>query len=495
MFSNLMSLHLFVPEIALTTGILLLLVWDMAFSLRRGTAAFIALASLFCAALVTVISGGETTALFNGLIVRDAFTDFFKIFFVLVTAVVVVISLKAKDAIDYTDGKDADATEYYALLLTATLGMNLMAAAADLLMAYLALEMVSLVSYIMVGFKKRNLQSSEAALKYVIFGGVASGVMLFGLSLLYGLAGGTSFDAVRVGLIAQGDAGLMVTVLAVTCVLAGFGYKIAAVPFHMWCPDAYQGAPTPVTAFLSVGPKAAGIALLIRFFTAGMGAVPGEEQLFGAPWAVLLGVLSAATMTLGNLSALLQQNIKRMLAYSSIAHAGYLLMALAVFSREGEQAILFYLVAYLFMNLGAFVVVIGFSEAGIGETIDSYKGLGVRAPLFAAFMAMFLFSLTGLPPMAGFVGKFYLFAAVLKKGGPFFMTLALIGIANSAISLYYYARILKAMYFRKGKSEAPLAVPTVHRAMATTLALPTLLLGIYWAPVMDTIRRALAVWG
>ena len=495
MFSNLMSLHLFVPEIALTTGIVLLLVWDMVFSLNRGTAAFIALASLLCAAITTVISGGATVALFNGLIVRDPFSDFFKIFFVLVTAVVVVISLKAKDAIDYTGGKDREASEYYALLLTTTLGMNLMAASTDLLMAYLSLEMVSLVSYIMVGFKKRNLQSSEAALKYVIYGGVASGVMLFGLSLLYGLSGATAFVAVRAALMTQGEAGMLVTLLAVVCVLAGFGYKIAAVPFHMWCPDAYQGAPTPVTAFLSVGPKAAGIALLIRFFTAGWGAVPGEEQLYGAPWAVLLGVMSAATMTLGNLSALLQSNIKRLLAYSSIAHAGYLLMALCVFSREGEQAILFYLVAYLFMNLGAFCVVIGFSEAGVGETIDSYNGLGVRAPLFAAFMAMFLFSLTGLPPMAGFVGKFYLFAAVLKKGGPFYMTLALIGILNSAISLYYYARILKAMYFRKSETEGPLAVPTVHRATALTMAVPTLILGIYWAPVMDTIKRALAVWG
>ncbi len=495
MFSNLMSLHLFVPEIALTTGIILLLVWDMAFSLRRGTAAFIALASLLCAAVVTIVSGGETTVLFNGLIVRDSFTDFFKIFFVLVTAVIVVVSLRAKDAIDYTGGKDSEASEYYALLLTATLGMNLMAASADLLMAYLSLEMVSLVSYILVGFKKRNRQSSEAALKYVIFGGVASGVMLFGLSLLYGLSGGTAFDTVRTALISQGDAGLMITVLAVVCVLAGFGYKIAAVPFHMWCPDVYQGAPTPVTAFLSVGPKAAGIALLIRFFTNGWGAVPGEEQLFGAPWVILFGVLSAATMTLGNLSALLQDNIKRLLAYSSIAHAGYLLMAMSVFSRDGEQAILFYLVAYLFMNLGAFVVVIGFSEAGIGETIDSYNGLGIRAPIFAVLMVIFLFSLTGLPPMAGFVGKFYLFAAVLKKGGPFYMTLALIGILNSAISLYYYARIMKAMYFTKGESDELLSVPMVHSAAAMSMAIPTLIMGIYWAPVMDTIKRALTVWG
>jgi NADH-quinone oxidoreductase subunit N len=490
--SNLISLHLFVPEIALVVGIVLLLVWDMAFALKRGAAAFIALSALLCAAVVTIVSGGASMDLFNGLIVRDALSDFFKLFFHVATAVIVIASLRARDVIDYTDGRDREAAEFFALLLTINLGMNLMAAASDLLLAYLALEMVSLMSYIIVGFRHRSATSAEASLKYVIYGGVASGVMLFGLSLLYGLSGATEFATVRAALIGAGPAVLPVLVLAVVCVLAGLGFKVAAVPFHMWCPDVYEGAPTPVTALLSVGPKAAGFALILRFFAGGAGAVPDDSQLFGVPWVVLLGTIAAATMTLGNLAAILQSNVKRLLAYSSIAHAGYLLMALCVFSRQAEHAVLLYLVAYLFMNLGAFIVVIGFSEAGVGETIESYRGLGSRAPLTAAALAVFLFSLTGLPPLAGFIGKFYLFAAVLQKGGNFYLALAIIGILNSAVSLYYYARILKEMYFNHAEEQAPLAVPGIHRGLAVALAVPTIVMGIYWSPIASYLSRALA---
>ncbi len=495
MFSNLISLQLFMPEVALTLGLAVLLVWDLASPLRRGAAAAIALVTLLVAAALTLATAGVNMELFNGLIVRDAFADFFKLFFTVVTAVTVVISLRARDAIDYTTGRDPEASELFALLLTLNLGMNLMAAASDLLMAYLSLEMVSLISYIVVGFRKRSLASSEAALKYVIYGGVASGVMLFGLSLLFGMSGAMDFASVRAALLQLPPQSMPLIVLAVVCVLAGFGYKVASVPFHMWCPDVYEGAPTPVTAFLSVGPKAAGFALLLRFFFGTWGAIPGAAELSGAPWAMLLGVMAAATMTLGNLSAILQSNVKRLLAYSSIAHAGYLLMAFCVFSADAEQAILFYLVAYLFMNLGAFTIVIGFSEAGVGETIEAYRGLGRRSPISAALMGVFLFSLTGIPPMAGFIGKFYLFAAVLDRGGTFYWVLALIGILNSAISLYYYARILKEMFFRLPDDTSPLAVPTVHRAAAMLLAVPTLLFGIYWAPLKDYIDTALNIVG
>jgi NADH-quinone oxidoreductase subunit N len=487
--SNILGLRFFTPEIVLVVGILLLLIWDMLFSIKRGQASFIALSALVCSLAATLMLGRVSLDLFGGLIARDAYADFFKVFFSVVTAITVIVSLRAKDAIDYRDGRDREAAEYYALLLAMNLGMNLMAAATDLLMAYLALEMVSLVSYVVVGFRRRSAASAEASLKYVIFGGVASGVMLFGLSLLYGVTGATEFATVRAALVAAGPGALAIQVLAVVFVLAGFGYKVASVPFHMWCPDVYEGAPTPITALLSVGPKAAGFALLIRFF---VGAVPDETQLLGAPWAVLVGVISAATMTLGNLAAILQSNVKRLLAYSSIAHAGYLLMGLCTFTRDGEQAILFYLVAYLCMNLGAFVVVIGLSEAGVGETIESYRGIGVRAPLFAAMLGVFLFSLTGLPPLAGFIGKFYLFAAVLKKGGVFFTALAVIGILNSAVSLYYYARILKEMWFERSPVAEPLAVATLHRTLALVLAVPTVALGIYWAPLVDVISRAVS---
>jgi NADH-quinone oxidoreductase subunit N len=353
--------------------------------------------------------------------------------------------------------------------------------------------MVSIMSYILSGFKRRNRQSSEASLKYVIYGGVASGVMLYGMSLLYGLAGSTSFSVIRSAIAATPSSAPVVIVAVVLC-LAGFGYKIASVPFHMWCPDVYQGAPTPVTAFLSVGPKAAGFALLIRFF-GGIPDVIGTGTDVLTPWPILLGTIAAATMTLGNLTALVQTNLKRLFAYSSIAHAGYLLLGLCAGGTEGNRAILIYLITYLFMNVGAFVVIIGLSEAGVGEEIDDYKGLGKRAPMVALVMAMFLFSLTGLPPFAGFFGKFYLFYALLAKGGTTMVTLAVVGILNSAVSLYYYARVLKAMYFDalpEGKGEV--RVPAIHRGMLYAMAVPTLFLIAVWTPLVNYVNASLVSW-
>jgi NADH-quinone oxidoreductase subunit N len=280
--------------------------------------------------------------------------------------------------------------------------------------------------------------------------------------------------------------------------MAGFGYKIASVPFHMWCPDVYEGAPTPVTAFLSVGPKAAGFALLMRFMTGALPAeVVPEGQIFGvSPWPLLVAVISAATMTLGNLAAIVQSNLKRLFAYSSIAHAGYLLMGIAAGTAAGYQAVLFYLVAYLLMNLGAFLVIIALVDAGHGETVDSLKGLGYRAPLEAAMFAIFLVSLTGLPPMFGFVGKFQLFYALLGKGGTLMVTLAILGVLNSAVSLYYYARILKAMYFDRAPEGAAVGsrVATQHRVLLAPLAVLTVLFGIYWAPIYGWTETSLRLW-
>jgi NADH-quinone oxidoreductase subunit N len=355
--------------------------------------------------------------------------------------------------------------------------------------------MVSIMSYILSGFRRRNRQSSEASLKYVIYGGVASGVMLYGMSLLYGLAGATSFVAVRAAVAATPATGTVV--LAVVLCLAGFGYKIASVPFHMWCPDVYQGAPTPVTAFLSVGPKAAGFALLIRFF-AGLPSELGAGLATTSPWPLLLGVIAVATMTLGNLTALQQTNLKRLFAYSSIAHAGYLLLGLCVTvagdADDGNRAILIYLVTYLFMNLGGFVVIIGLADAGVGEELLDYRGLGQRAPLAAAMMVVFLCSLTGLPPFAGFFGKVYLFYGLVARGGALNLTLALVGLINSAISLYYYARVFKAMYFEEAPSETPVAVRPLHSITMACLALPTAALFLFWTPLVSVVNASLQQW-
>jgi NADH-quinone oxidoreductase subunit N len=295
---------------------------------------------------------------------------------------------------------------------------------------------------------------------------------------------------------AQGKVPAVVFVGTV-CMLAGFGYKISAAPFHMWTPDVYEGAPTPVTAFLSVGPKAAGFAVLIRFFwdalsAAEMPIVKGSPV--DTPWPIIAGCLAMATMTVGNLSALGQENVKRMLAYSSIAHAGYMLLGFSVFSEAGVASIVFYVVTYCFMNLGAFLIVAAVAEQNGGdETLHSFKGLGKRAPVVAVVMTVFLVSLTGLPPMSGFVGKFYLFSALVNAGGTWNWAVAVVGVLNSVISLFYYARVLRAMYLEKSDSTAPTNVRGLFNAASIALAVPTLVLGIYWGPVYDFVLHSLSM--
>ena len=266
----------------------------------------------------------------------------------------------------------------------------------------------------------------------------------------------------------------------------------------MWTPDVYEGAPTVITAFLSVGPKAAGFAILVRFFADALGAVPhpgvATPLASLAPWPVLAGCLAMATMTVGNLSALGQNNVKRMLAYSSIAHAGYMLLGFSVFSEAGIAAIVFYVFVYCFMNLGAFLIVMAVAErSGGDETIDAFRGLGQRAPLVACIMALFLFSLTGIPPFAGFVGKFYLFAALIKAGGSWSWTVAIVGVLNSVVSLFYYARVVRAMFLEKGDRSEPKSVRPLFGAASVVLAVPTLVLGIYWAPLYDFVARSLTM--
>jgi NADH-quinone oxidoreductase subunit N len=320
-------------------------------------------------------------------------------------------------------------------------------------------------------------------MKYVVFGATASGVMIYGFSLLYGLSGTTQI--IEIGQrIAQGGLTLPIA-LAVVLVTVGFGYKIAAVPFHMWCPDVYEGSPTPVTAFLSVGPKAAGFAVLVRFFyTVFATPAAGGGVWSVAPaidWRLLFAVLSAVTMTVGNLVAVNQSNVKRLLAYSSIAHAGYMLMGFVLLTAVGLKAILFYLVVYLFMNLGAFFVVVLVANGTKSEEIADFAGLGSRAPYAAVCLAIFLFSLTGIPPFSGFIGKVYLFAEVINQG---IYWLAVVAALNSVVSLYYYARIVKVMFLEEPKEQAGLPIPAVSGVLIGALAVPTLLLGVYWEPVI-----------
>ncbi|MFG0314954.1 MAG: NADH-quinone oxidoreductase subunit N, partial [Phycisphaerales bacterium] len=367
----------------------------------------------------------------------------------------------------------------------------------DLVMLALTIELVSITSYVMAGFARFSLRSSEAAMKYVLWGSVSSGVMFYGISLFYGLTGATGYEAIRDGLAAS--SGSEVTILvAILFVMAGIGYKISAVPFHFWTPDVYEGAPTPVTALFAAGPKAAGFALMIRFFyTTLVGCDGGAvvQVLRDVQWDMVLAILSAVTMTWGNLAAMRQENVKRLLAYSSIAHVGYLLMGFVLLTESGLQAILFYLLVYAIMTLGAFLVVIALNNRLGSENVEDYAGLGFREPIMGVAMFVFLISLTGLPPTAGFIGKFYLFAAVGQVG---MWWLAILGVLNSVVSLYYYMRIAKAMYFTPSPEghtgRLGLALP--HVVLVVLLVIPTVVFGLYWGPLKAMADRSVVgFWG
>ena len=448
--------------------------------------------------LLLRMPAGASTEIYQGMAVLDPFAWFFQVFFVVVTAIAVAMSFRSREI-------DENRGEYFALMLVLCLGMIMLASANDLIMVYLALETVSIVSYVLTGWKPHSRKSSEASLKYVLYGAVASGVMLYGLSLLYGMAGSTDFHEVA-GALAGAD-GRAVS-LASLLVFTGFAYKIASVPFHMWAPDVYEGAPTPVTAFLTVGPKAAGFAALIRFFYVVL-AVPASASTWSAAavapaWPALIAILSIATMTVGNLSALGQNNMKRLLGYSSIAHAGYMLMGFVVLSHEGLQAVLFYLVVYCAMNIGAFLVVGAVADATGSEDISAFRGLGTRSPFAAVSMSIFLFSLIGLPPLAGFAGKLQLFAGVIHAAqtsapqiSQLYWALVLFGLVNSVISLYYYARIVKAMFLESAPEGVTrrLPVEASYIALMGFLVVPTVLLGLRWDATLSWASDAIHFFG
>lgn len=471
----------FLPETAMFGAFLLALLGDLVARRRPAVPFAIALAGAL-AALGLAFAGLDAPerAILGGLVVVDGLAGFFRILFALVAVATLLISWASEEVMGRTRENKG---EYYALVALMTGGMMVMAEARDLLMLYLSLELVSLSSYVMAGYMRNSLRATEASLKYVIFGAVSSGVMLYGLSLLYGLTGSLTYAGIRDALAAgAGDPLSLLTVCVL--LLAGLGYKIAMVPFHFWAPDVYEGAPTPVAAFFSVGPKAAGFALMIRFFYTTM--QPAVDRV---DWRLLIAVLSVATMTYANLVAVRQTNVKRLLAYSSIAHAGYLLMGFLMLTAAGLQAILFYLLVYALMNLGAFLFVVALNNSLKSEHIDDYAGLGFRSPWAAAMMVVFLFSLTGLPPTAGFIGKFYLFAAVMQEG---WYWLAIVGVLNSVVSLFYYMKIARTMYFTKAPADAP-AVPIapLHYVMMVLLAVPTLALGLYWGGFKDLADRAI----
>jgi NADH-quinone oxidoreductase subunit N len=423
-----------------------------------------------------------------GMLVVDSFAVFFKVLIALAGILVTLFSLMSRELV--VDGKPRIG-EYFSLLLAMTFGMYLMVGANDLLLMYLSIEIVSLCSYAIVGFTKNVSRSSEASMKYVIYGGVSSGVMLFGISLIYGMVGSTNFSEIMnfLGTPNTEQALLVPLVLSSIMVLAGLGYKISAVPFHFWTPDVYEGAPITMTAFLAVASKAAGFALLVRFVVT---AYPPVLQNFN--WQTILSVISVLTMSLGNLAALQQTNLKRLLAYSSIAHAGYMLLGLVVGTTAGVSAILIYFAFYLLMNLGGFFAVQKIAEQIGSEEIDDYRGLGPRIPIVGVFLGIFMISLVGLPPTSGFIGKLFLFSALLQ-GGSHFVWLAVIAVINSVISLYYYVRVLKVMYLEKSEEgeTSPISIGAAPATLLGVLAVATLLFGLpnFFGPLVNLAQHSL----
>jgi NADH-quinone oxidoreductase subunit N len=494
------DLSYFYPEIALTATLLMAIVADL--MVRRSTAvvASVVMAGLLLTGALVLGQHGVHTSIFFDMLAVDPFAFFFKLVILLSAVLIVVFSLGSAEL--NTAGRKLG--EYYALLVALTLGMVLMAGASNLLMMYLALELSSISSYILAGYTREASDSSEASLKYVIYGAFSSGLMLYGISIIYGLTGSLNIYAINQnlpGVLAAGGSPMFMLLIAGVLTMVGFGYKISAVPFHFWAPDVYEGAPITITAFLAVASKAGGFAMMIRFFkvtfidTSVVSLPAGAwATLQGFEWYQIIAALSVLTMTLGNVVAIWQNNMKRLLAYSSIAHAGYLLMGLVVLNNEGITAILIYFVIYLFMNLGAFYVVMLIANKLGSEDIEDYKGLGARAPFLTVALAVFLVSLTGLPPTAGFIGKLYLFAALINHG---WVWLAVVGALNSVIALYYYVRVLRNMFLRQGAIEKAPALSFGKMQTITTLVLlvPTLLLGIYFSPLVELAQASVRIFG
>lgn len=452
------------PLLAVTTAAIVVLVTDLFLQGERDVLAWLSLLGLAVTAVVAAVLWGHSSRTLGGTFVADNYAVFFDLLFCAASALTVLM------AIDYLGTTSIRAGGYYSLVLFATAGMMTMAAATDLIVIFLGLEVMSIAVYVLAGVWRQDVRSNEAALKYFLLGAFATGFLLFGIALIYAVTASTRLDAIAEHVARHGGEGREMLALGLGLLLVGFGFKVAAVPFHVWTPDVYEGSPTSVTALMAVGVKAAAFSAFARVFLESAAAT-------SAQWSPVLWWLAVLTMTVGNLLAITQANIKRMLAYSSIAHAGYLLVAMVAGPEQGGPALLFYLLAYAAMNLGAFAVVIALGRRGeANEEIERYAGLGFRRPLLAMAMATFLLSLAGVPPLVGFAGKFYVFRAAVDSG---YVGLAVIGVLNSAVSAYYYIWVIVMMYMRDGDLEP---TPLWARPyLATTIGIAfvaTVLLGI-----------------
>ncbi len=466
-----------VPEIFLACAAMALLMIGV-FRGNESTrlVAWLAVAALAVTTIFALNVVDDASATFAGMFVVDRFAVFAKIMILIASALAIIMSL------DYIRAEGMERFEYPVLMVLAALGMMMMVSAQDLISLYLGIELQSLSLYVIAAFRRDNLRSTEAGLKYFVLGALSSGMLLYGCSMIYGFTGATNFDAIAVAVEAQNHASVGL-IFGIVFLVAGLAFKVSAVPFHMWTPDVYEGAPTPVTAFFAVAPKVAAMVLFMRAMIEPFAAITDQ-------WQQIIVFLAILSMFLGAFAAIAQRNIKRLMAYSSIGHVGFALVGLAAGSAEGVRSVLIYLSIYLVMNIGAFACILSMRrKSGLAEGIDDLSGLAKEKPLMALAMAIFMFSLAGIPPLAGFFGKFYVFMAAINAG---LYTLAILGVLASVVSAFYYLRIIKVMYFDDATDPLDAPISTEMRAIMVVCGVLVTFFIVYPAPVIDAAAAAAA---
>ncbi len=474
-----LNIKILLPIIIITVTALTVLLIDV-FSPRekKSHLGYIALFGVFCTLISVFKLMPISVSAYNGMFLHDGFSSFISIIVCIITLLTILISINYQKIVS-----TINCGEYYSLLMFASLGMILMGSSGNLIMVFLAIEIMSIAIYALAGFRKENDKSIESALKYFLLGAFATGFLLYGFALIYGATG--TMDIVKIGAVLKANPKIMHTpflMCGIAMMTVGFGFKIAMVPFHMWTPDVYEGAPTPITAFMATGVKTASIAAMMRVFFIALGPLQPD-------WTTIMWIIAALTMLVGNIMALTQKNIKRMLAYSSIAHAGYLLIGFVAGTQLAFAGILFYLLGYAFMNLGAFGVIalLGKKEKEYTQ-INDFAGLGFKYPLLGISMSIFMFSMAGIPPTVGFMGKLYIFTAAIKSG---FIWLAIIGVVNSVISLNYYLRVFVVMYFKEADKEISFPTPSPAIVVALLIAASgVLLMGILPSDFWEMAQEA-----
>ena len=469
------SLLTSLPELTILTAACLLLMLDLLWKRQRvALVGYLTIGVIVIAAVQILLIAGQTTPVYNGMFVLDGYAVFFKMLFCLITLVCILFS------IGYLRQEQIEYSEYHVLLLFALCGLMILASAIDLIIIYVGLELMALAVYLLTGFNRQSSFSNEAALKYVILSALSSSILLYGMSLTYGLTGSTKIEVIA-RLISQQTAVDPLLVFSVVFLIAGFSFKVAAVPFHMWVPDVYQGAPTPITAFMSVGPKAVGFTVLLRVFLQGLESITEV-------WQGLFMAIAVATMALGSIVALVQHNTKRMLAYSSIAHVGFALLGLVAGGANGVASVMLYLLIYSFMNLGIFSTIIMMHQStATGERIEDYTGLAKSHPVLAMLTLILLLSLAGIPPTAGFFAKFYIFVALIEQAH---IALAIMAVLFSAVAAFFYIRIVMLMYMRQPLGEFNIQLNFPLKVALTTTGIAVIVIGLFPAWFLTLAQMA-----